>query len=396
MEDPKQRLTKSVSTQELDRRWKAVREEMRERKLDYLVMQNSEEYLGGTVRWFTDFTARHQFPMTVIFPADGEMTTIVCGVEPPGDNWPPAWAARGIGKKLGHVYFPTIQYTNTYDAELAVGVLQQRKKASIGWVEKSFIPATFYEYVMNHLPGATFVDATEMVDKIRVPKSAEEIALIEGTAAIQDACGQELKKIIRPGKRDVDIYAEAHCFLSKMGSERGLVQIGSGRPGTIVPFDVPRFQNREIQDGDQVSVLIEVNGPGGYYTELLRVYMVGKQPPPVLQNAFDAALEAQEMIAKKLVPGADPKDLWAQFKEFCVSKGFFPPGRSFSHGQGQSLVDRPNLRPDETWKIQAGMNLAVHPVMVCKEAFCLCGDNYITTETGARRLHKYPRQITVV
>ena len=68
MEDPKQRLTTCVSTAELERRWKAVREQMKERKIDYLVMQTSEEYMGGTVRWFTDFTARHQFPMSVIFP----------------------------------------------------------------------------------------------------------------------------------------------------------------------------------------------------------------------------------------------------------------------------------------------------------------------------------------
>jgi hypothetical protein len=78
MEDPRERLTKCVSTAELERRWKATREMMRGKKIDYLVIQNSEEFLGGTLRWFTDFTARHQFPMTVIFPVEDEMTTIVC------------------------------------------------------------------------------------------------------------------------------------------------------------------------------------------------------------------------------------------------------------------------------------------------------------------------------
>ena len=82
MEDPKQRLTRCISTAELERRWKAVREMMQERKIDYLIVQNSEEYMGGTVRWFTDFSARWQFPMTVIFPVDDEMTTINCGGEP--------------------------------------------------------------------------------------------------------------------------------------------------------------------------------------------------------------------------------------------------------------------------------------------------------------------------
>ena len=87
MEDPKERLTKCVSTAELERRWKATREMMRRKKIDYLVIQNSEEFLGGTLRWFTDFTARHQFPMTVIFPVDDEMTTINCGGDPLPSNF---------------------------------------------------------------------------------------------------------------------------------------------------------------------------------------------------------------------------------------------------------------------------------------------------------------------
>ena len=167
MEDSRQRLTRCVSTAELERRWKATREMMREKKIDYLMIQNSEEFLGGSLRWFTDFGARHQFPMTVIFPVDDEMTTIVCGGDPPAEQFPPAWAARGIKKRLGAVYFPTYHFTTTYDAELAAGVLKEKKKPTIGLVERAFIPITFYEHLVKQLPDATFVDATEWVDQIR-------------------------------------------------------------------------------------------------------------------------------------------------------------------------------------------------------------------------------------
>jgi hypothetical protein len=34
--------------------------------------------------------------------------------------------------------------------------------------------------------------------------------------------------------------------------------------------------------------------------------------------------------------------------------------------------------------------------MVMKQAFCPCGDNYMTTANGAERLHKYPQKITVI
>lgn len=396
MEDPKERLTKCASTAELERRWKATREMMQEKGIDYLVMQNSEEFMGGTVRWFTDFTARHQFPMTVIFPVDDEMTTINCGGDPPAEQFPPAWAARGIKKRLGACYFVTFPYTSTYDAELAVGVLKEKKKAVIGLVERSFIPITFYEYLVKHLPDATFVDATEWVDEIKVIKSPEEIELIKGTAALQDKVMEHLKKTIKPGMRDFEVYAEAHYAASRNGSERGLAQVNSGPLGTMVPFDVYHFQNRTIKEGDQVSVLVEVNGPGGYYCESMRIFVVGRQPSQELQDAFAVAVEAQALTVSKLRPGADPKELWDMNNDFLKKNGYFPATRLYAHGQGLPLVERPSIRPDEPWKIKAGMNITVHPPAVRKDIWSIVCDNFIVGKDGVEPIHKFPKEIIVI
>jgi Xaa-Pro aminopeptidase len=397
--DPKERLIKTASDAELERRWELARAMMRERKLDYLVMQTSEEFLGGTVRWFSDWTARHQFPMTVIFPADDGMTVINCGVEPPnGQIYPPPWFARGIKNNWGDVYFPTMSYTNTYDAKLAVEAMKDKKNPAVGWVEPSFIPMTFADYLRANMPGATFVDATEWVDEIRVPKSAEEIELIKGTAAIQDACVEHLAKTIKPGMHDYEVYAEAHCFMSKHGSSRGLVLVNSGPLGTFVPFDVYHLQGREIQEGDQVSLLNETNGPGGMYAELLRIFTVHAEPTQELKDAFAAAVEAQEAVAKAMVPGVPCRDLFKLFKDLIVGRGYAPPLRSFAHGQGYPLVERPNLRPEETWSLKANMNIAVHPYAAKPgKVWSMCCDNFLVgNPNGAERLHKCPKQIFVV
>ncbi len=72
-------LTESISTDELERRWKSVREKMKEEGIDFLVMQNDNEWVGGYVRWFTDIPGRNASPFTVLFPVDDEMTTITQG-----------------------------------------------------------------------------------------------------------------------------------------------------------------------------------------------------------------------------------------------------------------------------------------------------------------------------
>ena len=179
MEDPKERLTSRISTEELERRWTAVREMMQNEKLDYLIVRNDEGFMGGNVKWFTDLSARTNQHLTVIFPVDEEMTLISHGPASPSEPPPPAWAVRGVKTRLAAPYFASAHYTNSMDGELAVDVLKEKPGATIGLVGKSYIPVSFFEYLKRNLSGVTFVDVTEQVDRIKVVKSPEEIELIK-------------------------------------------------------------------------------------------------------------------------------------------------------------------------------------------------------------------------
>jgi Xaa-Pro aminopeptidase len=396
MEDPKERLMTHVSTNELERRWKAVRQMMRNDHIDYLIIRNDESFLGGGVKWFTDLPATSNYPVTVIFPADEEMTLISHGAPAPAEPGPPPWAVCGVKRRLGSNYFASAHYTNSYDAELAAGVLKEKKGAVIGLVGKAFIPMSFYEYLTDHLAGAKFVDATDQIDHLMVIKSPEEIELIKSVAALQDVAMEDVRKSIRPGIRDFEIAAEAQYSCSLQGSYRYVLLVGSGRPGTPVSFQQHRYQNRLVQEGDQISILIEVNGPSGLWTELGRVFSIGK-PSQELQDAFGVALEAQKVSLNLLKPGANPKDLWDANNAFLEKKGYFPEKRAYAHGQGYHFVERPIIRNDEPMKIKSGMNITVHPTATNKTVWAGVTDNYIVSEIGAGPcLHKTPKEIIIV
>jgi len=396
MEDPRDKLTTSISTAELERRWKASREIMRANGLDFLLMRQDEEFLGGYVKWFSDFSARHSYPFTVIFPVDDEMTFITCGGTPPSDPFPPQWAVRGVKSRLGAPYFQSAHYTSTYDAELAVGVLKEKKRATIGLVGRSYIPITFYEYLHKHLDGCTFVDATDWIDQIKVIKSPEEIELIKKTAALQDAAMEHVRTCIRPGRRDFEILAEAQYSVVTQGSERQLILVNSGPQGTPVPYAFRHFQNRVMKEGDQFSILIEVNGPGGFYTELGRIFSIG-EPSQELQEAFAVAREAQEMNLKMLKPGVNPKDIFEANNRFLEQRGYLPERRLHAHGQGYDLVERPLIRAEEPMKIAAGMSVTVHPAAANERVWSGVCDNYLVTESGVSAcLHMTPKAIFVV
>ncbi|MEW6668654.1 MAG: M24 family metallopeptidase [Thermodesulfobacteriota bacterium] len=393
MDDPKAIVTESVSTPELERRWRAVRSRMAEEKIDFLVMQNDNEWLGGYVKWFTDIPARNAQAHTVIFPVDEEMTTITHGGKPPGDLGPPAWTLRGVRKRLTAPYFQSVVYTTRYDAELAVGELKVKRKARIGILGIGGMSAAFYENLRKGLSEASFLDASDLVDPIKAIKSEEEIGIIRKAAALQDEVMSYARTVVRPGRRDFEIVADVIHKATDLGSEEQLVIGGSGPVGRPVPMQKRHFQNRTVRDGDQFTLMVEVNGPGGMYAEIGRIFILGKVPAE-LHDAFEKAREIQAATLMLIKPGADPGEIWRSNNELLSRSGFLPETRAYAHGQGYDLVERPLIRDDEPMKLAARMNITVHPTVGSDRVWVWVCDNYLITDSGVSPcLHHCPQEI---
>jgi Xaa-Pro aminopeptidase len=390
-EDMSERIRQPISTRELERRWSEARKAMASRGIDCLVMQGSNSYLGMYVRWFTDVWVENGYPWTVVFPAEGEMTAISHG-SPSSPGGPPAFAARGIKTRIGLPYFLSANYTNTMDAEAAAEDLRARKAKRVGIVGKAFFSAASYECLVANLSGVEILDFTDEIDRIQVVKSDEEIALIKQTAKLQDDAWSHILGFVRPGMKEYEVRAELQRFCVMRGSEEQWLMLGSAPAGQAANQKPSFFQNRTLREGDQLTILIEVNGPGGYYTEIARTVCLGSVPEE-LARAWEVAVEAQKLTAQRLVPGARPGDLLKANNEFMVSRGYSAEHRIYAHGQGYNLVERPLIREDEPMLLTAGMNIAVHPMAINEKAFANCCDNYIITERGAERIHTTPLEV---
>ena len=154
MSGPNDRITTPISTAELERRWAAARKEMRERKIDALVMQNSNDWLGGYVKWFTDIPATNGYPKTVIFHADEPMTLIEMG----GFNavrklkgFDPVH--RGIDELIGSPSFLAVNYTDNYHADCSLDVLRKRDYKTIGFVGPGSLPHAFITRIKGGVNG---------------------------------------------------------------------------------------------------------------------------------------------------------------------------------------------------------------------------------------------------
>lgn len=389
-----ERLNHPVSTAELERRRREIRARMADEGIDVLVTQTSNDFVGGYVRYLTDIPATNGYPVTVIFPREEPLTVIRHGargedltVDPEHDP-----VLRGVGRALASPFMPSASYTRFDAAELAVDALRAYATGRIGLVGTSSIPMAFGEYVKRELHAARFVEASDLVDTVRAIKSAEEIEYVRATARLQDMAMAAAFDAIAPGTRDSDVAAVAQHTAQSLGSEQGIywcVSTPLGEPGRIAH---PHSQHRVIREGDVFHLMVEVNGPGGMYTELGRTCVLGELPAKVAEE-YEFCLTAQRFCNGLLVPGAKPAEIWAEYNEFLRDAGRPAEERLHCHGQGTDLVERPLVRAEETFAIQAGMNIACHPRYVL-DGFChwVC-DNVLIGPDGAEEIHGFPKKI---
>ena len=387
------RLNSPISTAELERRWQATRAAMQSEGVDVLIMQANNDYMGGYPKWFTDIPSTQGYADIVTFPIDDGMTVISQGPfgnvrEIPEDDD----IRRGVRRVMTAGFFSSASYCHEYDAELAAQALKPYAKGKIGLIGLSTLSHYLIDYLRREFPQAEFVDASELVDRIKAIKSPEEIELIRGTAALQDAAVTAAFEAFDPGKTDRDISAAAQNVSLKLGSEQGIYLCASSPIGEPAFFRDRHFQNREIQRGDQLAILVENNGAGGYYLEIGRTATLGSATD-AMHREFEFALEARAFMLDLLRPGASGKDIWDRYNEFMRSHGKPEEERLHCHGQGYDLVERPYVRFDETMPLQTGMVVACHPTFSDDNGLHWICDAFLIGEERTERLHAYPERI---
>jgi Xaa-Pro aminopeptidase len=390
-----ERLLNPISARELERRWAAARKDMAERDIDALVMQNNNDWLGGYVRWFTDTPLSNGYPRSVIFPASDAMTVVDMGGRGVRREVDGADEVnRGVAEMIFTPAFTSVAYTDAYQAELVAAELKRRGYRTIGWVASGAMPHAFVARVERELAGkAKFVDATEFVDRLKAIKSKEEKELIRKAARMQDEVFARVLAKIRPGMTDNDVTALAQYEGRLLGSEQGLF-LGSSAPlGQASRFLDRHQQARRLKPGEHFSLLIENNGPGGFYTEIARTIVLGKASNELI-DGFESMKEAQAHTLRLLKPGASCADIAKSHDEYMRARGLPAELRLYCHGQGYDLVERPLVRADETMAIEEHMNLAVHPGYETPSIFAVICDNYFIEAGGPGAcLHQTPKRI---
>ena len=306
MEQLSERLQTPISTAELERRWAAVRAAMERDKIDVLLMQNNSDQMGGYVKYFTDLPATNGYPLTVVFPRDDLMTLVSQG--PFGGvtelNGKSDGTRRGVKRWYTTPSYSSCYYTAPYDPELAAKALEPYAGGTIGLVGTYQMSFAMVDYMQKgRFSNSKFVDASDMVDRIKVIKSSEEQDLVKRAAAMQDGAMRAAFAAVEPGMRDRDIAAIAQCYSQRHGSEHGIYLCASMPPGKPAQFSRAPLPEPRHPGGRRGGAPGRGCRPRRHVYRA-RPHLRGRPASQEMKDEYAFALEARKFNLGLLKPGA--------------------------------------------------------------------------------------------
>jgi Xaa-Pro aminopeptidase len=240
--------------------------------------------------------------------------------------------------------------------------------------------STLYDAFRAALPHAELEPASDLMNDLRLIKSANEISALRDAAQLADKVASALGKEIRPGQIERVAAARAGQVARLEGADCDI----------IISSDISRISyppsDLEFRQGCVVNTEITVQ-LAGYWVQICRVYSVGV-PSAAQEEVFKAAHGAYSAGVKASAPGARVCEVFEASNRIILGSGQknfaeFGPG----HGVGLDLPELYGIDSECKAQLTPGVILVVHPgVWVARQGAAFLGGPIVITETGFEHL----------
>lgn len=285
------------STEEYRERVNRVREQMTARRIDLLLVTSPPN-----ITWLTGYDSiwyRRTTPTGLAIRADSDTTLFFDSV------------SHTDLVKSGTGCFDDVQFFDRRKAGPAVGSIIEAL-AKRGWLNGttalerwSLSPGGLVLDEMSQemsAAGATLVDGSWLVDRIKMIKSPGEIDMMRESARIADVAMQAVIDAIAPGLMEVEIQGLAQYVMSQQGGEEPAIRtaVRSGPRGAA--HHVPPSR-RKVQNGDIVWVDFSASY-NRYHADIARIFSIG-EPDPRWVDLYEKAARSVDVVIEAMQPG-DP------------------------------------------------------------------------------------------
>jgi Xaa-Pro aminopeptidase len=204
------------------------------------------------------------------------------------------------------------------------------------------------------------VTTSDMVERLRVVKSAEEVAAIRAAAALAQEAFAEVLPSVRVGQSERDIGAALEGALRRKGSEwHPFPTIVASGPRSALPH--ARTSERTVGRGEWL--LLDFGAQvDGYCADLTRTVIVGARADERQRMVHELVRAAQSRALDHLRSGMTGREGDALARDVIAARGFGDAfGHSLGHGLGLEVHEAPRLAPTAEAVLPAHAVVTVEP-----------------------------------
>ena len=243
-------------------------------------------------------------------------------------------------------------------------------------------------------------DKSELITKLRVVKSKEEIVYVRKAAELADKALDEAWKHAKAGVSESKILAEMNKAIFEGGGDYPANEfiIGSGGNALLCRYQA---EKQILKKTDQLS--IEWAGTyRHYHSAMFRTIPIGKTDPKH-HKMYDACFQALKNCENKLKTGnkiGEVFDVHAKtFDELGYNKARMNAcGYSLGAAFSPNWMDWPMLYTGNPYVIQSGNVFFMHMILMDSdnELAMNLGETYLVTKDGNERLGKQKLDLVIL
>ncbi len=253
----------------------------------------------------------------------------------------------------------------------------------MGYTALEVLPRNIKAAIRAAAPQAELVDAGGALNGVRMIRSAAEIEMARGAAAIADIGAEAFLATARAGITEREVFAAIWHAMQRAGSDDVHISMCRG-PGSFWPHPP---SDAQLAPGDILSIELSPR-IGGYFSQANRMCFIGA---PSRETRALAALArgALDLALSMVKPGVEARSVVTAVSAYVARSPLATMDvggvHRIGHGCGQALDEGPFLTSASTSVLQPNMTMALHPIIYLpyRHALLMLGDYVQVTNTGA-------------
>ncbi|MFC2949636.1 M24 family metallopeptidase [Virgibacillus sediminis] len=263
-----------------------------------------------------------------------------------------------------------------------------------------YFTAQCYIHLAHGLPDSRFKDATNLVNRIRIVKSDQEIAYMRKAAKISEKAMQAAFETLNEGVRQSEVAA-AISHAQIIGTE----EFGGDYP-SIVPM-LPTgektsachltWTDETFSEGE--PVIIELAGCyKRYHSPLARTAVVGMPSEEVYQLS-EVVIAGIQAALEAVKPGTACEEIEQAWRKEITKHGLkkesrigYSVGLNYPPDWGEHTA---SLRPGDRTILEPNMTFHMIPTIDLGHIGMEISESFRVTEDGYETLAKFPRELLI-